>query len=144
MPGEKREAGESPAGGNEPARPTQLRSLGAAATASTAARPPSVRPSLLHLGRGSAAAGGSSGSRRAAAIAHGRQGRRHVPAASDPAHFRSRRSRRCHGSAPAAGSLKGAARERGAEGPGRCAPGPGRCRGRDGAAAAGGQSARLN
>lgn len=44
MPAEKRGAGESPAGENEPPRPGELRSPGAAATASSGPR--SVRPSL--------------------------------------------------------------------------------------------------
>lgn len=99
MPAEKREAGE-----NEPERHGELRSPGAAFTASLSCGPRSP-------GTGQRRGGRSSGSRRTAAAARGRQGRRHVRAASDPAHFRSRRSRRCHGSAP----LKGP-RGRGARG----------------------------
>lgn len=73
-----------------------MASCGAAFTASPSSGPRSPGPGQRRGGR-------SSGSRRTAATARGRQGRRHVPAAFDPAHFRSRRSRRCHGSAPLKG-----------------------------------------
>lgn len=116
MPAEKREAGERPAGENEPERPEELRSPGAATTASTAAWPP-LRAPHPHLGRGRAAAGRAQGAAAPPPPPLGAKAAAMFPRPLTPLTS----GHGCHAVAMAAaraGPLKGTARQRGSEEPG--------------------------